>query len=61
MSVMPFPVGIVLGPYVSDMAGQGDTWKHGQDGRHYADDSFKCIFLKENLQISKKISLKCVP
>ena len=30
-------------------------------GRHFADDIFKCIFLKENICISSKISLKIFP
>ena len=32
-----------------------------QDGRHFPDDIFKCIFLNENLTISIKISPKFVP
>ena len=32
-----------------------------QNGRHFADDVFKCIFLNENVWISLKISLKFVP
>ena len=32
-----------------------------QNGRHFADDIFKCIFLNENVLISIKISLKVVP
>ena len=31
-----------------------------QNGRHFADDTFKRIFLNENVIISIKISLKCV-
>ena len=31
------------------------------NGRHFADDIFKCIFLNENVWISLKISLKFVP
>ena len=31
-----------------------------QNGRHFADDTFKCIFLNENVRISIKISLKFV-
>ena len=31
-----------------------------QDGRHFPDDIFKCIFLNENAYISIKISLKFV-
>ena len=32
-----------------------------QNGRHFADDIFKCIFLNENVWISIKISLKFIP
>ena len=32
-----------------------------QNGRHFADNTFKCIFLTENVIISIKISLKFVP
>ena len=32
-----------------------------QNGRHFADDTFKCIFLNENVCILIEISLKCVP
>ena len=32
-----------------------------QNGRHFPDDMFKCIFLYENVLISIKISLKFVP
>ena len=32
-----------------------------ENGRHFADDSFKCIFLNENFRIWDKISLKFVP
>ena len=32
-----------------------------QNGRHFADDIFKCIFLNENVLISIKISLKFIP
>ena len=33
----------------------------GQNGRHFPDDIFKCIFLNQNAWISLKISLKFVP
>ena len=33
----------------------------GQNGRHFADDVFKCILLKDNVWISVRISLKFVP
>ena len=32
-----------------------------QNGRHFADDIFKCIFVNENVWIPIKISLKVVP
>ena len=38
-----------------------NTLKPSQDGRHFADDTFKRIFLNENFGISIKISLKFVP
>ena len=37
-----------------------NTLRPRQNGRHFADDTFKCIFLKENVRISIKISLKFV-
>ena len=33
----------------------------GQNGRHFADDIFRCIFVNENFCILIKISLKFVP
>ena len=38
-----------------------DTLGPRQNGRHFADDICKCIFLKENISIAIKISLKFVP
>ena len=38
-----------------------NTLRLRQNGRHFADDTFKPIFLNENIQISIKISLKFVP
>ena len=38
-----------------------NTLRPRQNGRRYADDTFKCIFLNENVRISIKISLKFVP
>ena len=38
-----------------------NTLRPGQNGRHSADDIFKCIFLNENAWIPIKISLKFVP
>ena len=33
----------------------------GQNGRHFADDIFMCIFVNEKVYIMIKISLKFVP
>ena len=38
-----------------------NTLRPRQDGRHFPDDIFKCIFFNENVWISIKISLKFVP
>ena len=38
-----------------------NTLRSGQNGRHFADDIFKCIFVNENVWIPIKISLKFVP
>ena len=38
-----------------------NTLRPRQNGRHFADNIFKCIFLNENARISIKFSLKFVP
>ena len=38
-----------------------NTFRPRQNGRHLADDIFKCIFLNKNASIAIKISLKFVP
>ena len=38
-----------------------NTLRTRQNGRHFVDDIFKCIFLNENVWTSLKISLKFVP
>ena len=38
-----------------------NTLRPRQNGSHFADNTFKCIFLNENVIISVKISLKFVP
>ena len=38
-----------------------NTLRLRQNGRHFPDDIFKCIFLNENVLILIKISLKFVP
>ena len=43
------------------LAGTVNTSLPGQNGRHFADDIFKHIFLNENVRISIKISQEFVP
>ena len=38
-----------------------NSLRSGRNGRHFADDIFKCIFLNENVWILIKFSLKFVP
>ena len=38
-----------------------NTLRPRQNGRHFPDDIFKCIFLNENVSIAIKILLKFVP
>ena len=38
-----------------------NTLRPRQNGRHFADDMFKCIFLNENVWIPIEIALKFVP
>ena len=38
-----------------------NTLRPRQNGRHFADDIFKCILLNENVWIPNKVSLKFVP
>ena len=53
----------VLGPTVilKTVQLRVNTLRPRQNGRHFADDTFKPIFLNENIWISIKISLKFVP
>ena len=44
-----------------DFWGKIKTLKPRQDGHHFADNIFKCIFLNENVWISIEISMKFVP
>ena len=56
-------IGII---WISDGPIYWQTWcvntlRPRQNGRRFADDSFKCLFWNENRWISTKISLKFVP
>ena len=51
-------------PFLITAISQYDTLnslRPRQNGRHFADDTFKRIFVNENVRISMKISLKFVP
>ena len=54
----PVTYGQWCGPVICD---NFNTLRPRQNGRHFADDTFKRIFLKENVRISIKIPLKFVP
>ena len=47
--------------YLSHFTGLFNTLKWRQNGCRFTDDTFKCIFLNENIIISIKISQKFVP
>ena len=47
--------------FVAVYCGRFNTLRPRQNGRHFADDIFKCIFLNENVSIAIKVSLKFVP
>ena len=53
---------LALGPYTATEQGMGNKLIEAEtNGRHFADDIFKSIFLNENVWIPIKISLKFVP
>ena len=47
----------MLGLYVTQI----NTLRPRQNGRRFADDIFKCVFLNENVRLLTKISLTLVP
>ena len=47
--------------HIAQHAYRVNTLTPRQNGRRFADDIFKCIFLNENARIALKISLKFVP
>ena len=67
MTVYNFGLGFFLRLYVSNYTAQ--NWPNvplfslrpRQNGRYFADDIFKPIFLNENIRVSIEISLKFVP
>ena len=50
---------VTCGP--ADSSDSVNTLRARQNGRYFADNIFKCIFLNENVWIAIKISLKFVP
>ena len=59
---VPFPSHMASNTYFGDVFDVGlNTLRPRQNGRRFADDTFKRIFLNENVRISIKISLKFVP
>ena len=52
---------LVILEYSSFSSTKLNTLRSRQNGRHLADNIFKCIFFNENVRISIKISLKFVP
>ena len=52
---------VVFTGKVSEVTTRFNTLRPRQNDRHFADDSFKCIFLEENFRIVIKNSLKYVP
>ena len=47
--------------HIDEVQTRLNTLRQRQNGRHFADDTLKRIFLKENIRISIKISLMFVP
>ena len=47
--------------YVTYFNENVNSYPPGQNGLHFADDLFKCIFMNEKLRILVLISLKFVP
>ena len=52
---------VMMTPWPEDMRALDPWEKMTQNGRHFANDTFKRIFLNENVRISNKISPKFVP
>ena len=49
------------GPFCQNLVFSLNALRPRQNGQHFADDTFKRIFLNENIRILIKISLKFVP
>ena len=60
-SVLACPLPDLLDSMVLYCSPIFNTLRPWQNGRHFADDIFECIFLNENVWIMIKFSLKFVP
>ena len=58
---MYLPIIFRVASLALEQSGVFNTLRPRQNGRHFADDIFKCIFLNENVWIPIKISMKFVP
>ena len=56
-----YNIAVMTKHMVSILLHKGNTLRPRQNGRHFADDTFKRIFLNENVWISIEIPLKFVP
>ena len=54
-------LGRILQIWISLYPSMFSTLRPRQNGRHFADDTFKRIFMNENVRVSINISLKFVP
>ena len=54
-------ISVIKFPYCTTTSCHVNTLRPRQNGRRFADDTFKRIFLNENVRILIKISLKFVP
>ena len=61
MIAITLPRFFVFATGTATLSQRFNTLRPRQNGRHFADDILKCIFLNENVWISIKISLKFAP
>ena len=55
------PDALILAVWLHTQQRSFNTLRLGQNGRHFPDDIFKCIFFNENIWILITFSLKLVP
>ena len=54
-------INVIITVWILTQTRQVNTLRPRQNGRHFADDVFGCVFMNENVWISIEISLKFVP